>query len=153
MVMGSIFYYLRYSLALLKDKDNLWLHIWNELTQTAGHQLGYSNLVGNTPELTQISKLAANGSGSIVVPGQILYVPFEFWFNMYWTEKYHDDILPPIYNIIMITSNCLITIATKPNYGKLLIASNTHRYISKVKILKIGQSVANILVQRLYGFG
>ena len=30
-----------------------WLHIWNELTQTAGHQAGYANMVGNVPRLTQ----------------------------------------------------------------------------------------------------
>ena len=29
-----------------------WMHIWNELTQTAGHQQGYADMVGNTPELT-----------------------------------------------------------------------------------------------------
>ena len=28
-----------------------WLHVWNELTQTAGHQSGYANLVGNVPKL------------------------------------------------------------------------------------------------------
>ena len=28
------------------------MHIWNELTQSAGHQLGYANMVGNTPTLT-----------------------------------------------------------------------------------------------------
>jgi hypothetical protein len=56
-----------------------WLHIWNELTQTAGHQLGYGNMVGNTPQLTS---LVRNTSGSAVtVPSEILYVPFEFWFN------------------------------------------------------------------------
>eukprot|EP00798_Chlamydomonas_sp_ICE-L_P005467 gene5467-biopygen4683 len=31
-----------------------WMHIWNELTQTPGHQLGYASMLGNTPELTQI---------------------------------------------------------------------------------------------------
>jgi hypothetical protein len=52
----------------------LWLHIWNELTQTAGHQLGYSNMVGNIPRLTSVQK-------NTTVASEILYVPFEFWFN------------------------------------------------------------------------
>jgi hypothetical protein len=64
----------------LKDKDNPWLHIWNELTQTAGHQLGYANMVGNTPKLTSLVKVNSGGS-SVTVPSEILYVPFEFWFN------------------------------------------------------------------------
>jgi hypothetical protein len=55
-----------------------WLHIWNELTQTAGHQLGYANMVGNTPKLTQVTK-TGNSSGR--VESEILYVPLEFWFN------------------------------------------------------------------------
>lgn len=58
-----------------------WLHIWNELTQTAGHQLGYSNMVGNTPKLTTLQKINGNGSGTSSFPSEILYVPFEFWFN------------------------------------------------------------------------
>lgn len=31
-----------------------WLHIWNELTQTAGHLTGYANMVGQTPALTNV---------------------------------------------------------------------------------------------------
>ena len=55
-----------------------WLHIWGELTQTAGHQLGYGTMIGNTPQLTNP---VYNTSGApIVVPGQILYIPLEFFF-------------------------------------------------------------------------
>lgn len=57
-----------------------WLHIWNELTQTAGHQIGYQNMVGNTPNLTSIWTNSA-ASGDLTVPGQILYIPLEFWWN------------------------------------------------------------------------
>ena len=56
-----------------------WLHIWNELTQTAGHQIGYANMVGNTPNLTSI--WTNTGSSPLTVPGQILYIPLEFWWN------------------------------------------------------------------------
>ena len=31
-----------------------WLHIWNELTQESGHQVGYASMVGNVPRLTQV---------------------------------------------------------------------------------------------------
>jgi hypothetical protein len=57
-----------------------WLHIWNELTQTAGHQLGYANMVGNTPKLTSLVKVNSGGAAA-TVPSEILYVPFEFWFK------------------------------------------------------------------------
>ena len=49
-----------------------WLHVWNELTQTAGHQSGYANLVGNVPKLVQAS------AGD--VPSVVLYIPLQFWF-------------------------------------------------------------------------
>ena len=52
-----------------------WLHIWNELTQTAGHQAGYANMVGNVPKLTQFT---ANGNE---VESVELYIPLQFWFN------------------------------------------------------------------------
>jgi hypothetical protein len=55
-----------------------WLQIWNELTQTAGHQVGYAHMVGNVPTLTTPVTGAAN-TGS-VVPGQTLYIPLQFWF-------------------------------------------------------------------------
>ena len=60
-----------------------WLHIWNELTQSAGHQLGYANMVGNTPLLA--TPLVNSSGSSSVVPGQILYIPLEFWSN--WASK------------------------------------------------------------------
>ena len=48
-----------------------WLHIWNELTQSAGHQLGYANMVGNIPALTNAQSATSS---------EILYIPLEFWF-------------------------------------------------------------------------
>lgn len=53
-----------------------WLHIWAELTQTAGHQLGYANMVGNTPALTGV----AGGAAAATVPAETLWIPLEFWF-------------------------------------------------------------------------
>ena len=51
-----------------------WLHIWNELTQTAGHQLGYAHMVGNIPSLTAVKTAATT-------TGEVLYIPLQFWFN------------------------------------------------------------------------
>ena len=50
-----------------------WLHIWNELTQTFGHQAGYATMVGNVPKLVQ--------SSIDTFPSITLYVPLRFWFN------------------------------------------------------------------------
>ena len=50
-----------------------WLHIWNELTQTSGHQAGYATMVGNVPRLVQ--------SSIDSIPSVTLYVPLRFWFN------------------------------------------------------------------------
>ena len=58
-----------------------WLHIWNELTQTAGRSLGYANMVGNSPEMTQMYYNAPTSSTNVTVPGTTLYIPFQFWFN------------------------------------------------------------------------
>ena len=70
-----------------------WLHIWNELTQTAGHSLGYANMIGNTPDLNElqwIQKDTAGGtpltngtldsSDNMLIKGKPLYIPFQFWF-------------------------------------------------------------------------
>lgn len=73
-----------------------WLHIWNELTQTAGHALGYANMVGNTPDLTELVTVtkgatpAANTvsggvfadaeNSKVIVKGKFLYIPLQFWF-------------------------------------------------------------------------
>jgi hypothetical protein len=64
-----------------------WLHIWNELTQTAEKQAGYANMVGNVPRLTQW----VMGGGTAVpfnypcdlnscIPDYTLYIPLQFWF-------------------------------------------------------------------------
>jgi hypothetical protein len=66
-----------------------WLHIWNELTQTAGHQVGYANMVGNVPRLTQVAGEGATAECDLVgcgkdsgsaIPETTLYVPLQFWF-------------------------------------------------------------------------
>jgi hypothetical protein len=56
-----------------------WLHIWNELTQTQGHTLGYAHMVGNIPRLTQL-KARDVGAADVIVDGEVLYIPLQFWF-------------------------------------------------------------------------
>lgn len=48
-----------------------WLHIWNELTQTAGHWEGYKMMVGGKDNLT-----SASGDAS----SNVVFVPLQFWF-------------------------------------------------------------------------
>ena len=61
-----------------------WMHIWNELTQTAGHQSGYANMVGNVPRLTQPVSGAGSATGDCdatsCIPQTTLFVPLQFWF-------------------------------------------------------------------------
>ena len=54
-----------------------WLHIWNELTQTAGHQTGYANMVGNVPALTNVFD---SSGATYTFPETTLFVPLQFWF-------------------------------------------------------------------------
>lgn len=59
-----------------------WLHIWNELTQTAGHAAGYANMVGNTPDLTKVTWVNSTDTSSTIVNSSYntLYIPLQFWF-------------------------------------------------------------------------
>ena len=50
-----------------------WLNIWYELTHKVGQERGYSKMIGDIPDLTNIS--------SVVKPEYYLYVPLIFWFN------------------------------------------------------------------------
>jgi hypothetical protein len=70
----------------------LWLHVWNEMTQSAGHHAGYMNMIGNTPDLTTMRYIYKDASGNyhsndgpvnnsyITVKGKRLYIPLQFWF-------------------------------------------------------------------------
>jgi hypothetical protein len=70
-----------------------WMHIWNELTQTAGHAAGYASMVGNVPRLVQPINAAGQAPAAnpndfafgtvdttAAMPEVTLYVPLEFWF-------------------------------------------------------------------------
>jgi len=57
-----------------------WLHIWNELTQTAGHAAGYANMVGNSADLTSVTEVNKTDTASKTVAAKTLYIPLQFWF-------------------------------------------------------------------------
>ena len=58
-----------------------WIHVWNELSQTAGHALGYANMVGHTPDLVDLSQVnVSTPDASTVVKGKVLYIPLQFFF-------------------------------------------------------------------------
>ena len=60
-----------------------WLQIWNELTQTAGHALGYNRMTGQHPTFqSPATKMVASAGGNrFVVPERTMYIPMQFWFN------------------------------------------------------------------------
>jgi len=72
-----------------------WMHIWNQLTQTAEQLRGYFKMIGNTTQLTYITDptfanvtgpCASSGGPSQVcaprnaLPETTLYIPLLFWF-------------------------------------------------------------------------
>jgi hypothetical protein len=54
-----------------------WLHIWNELTQTAGHWDGYKLMVNGGDVLDEHTCNVAVGGD---VKDHIVFVPLQFWF-------------------------------------------------------------------------
>jgi hypothetical protein len=58
-----------------------WLHIWNELTQTSGHAIGYNRMIGHHPMFQTITTNSAATPPTHTVAGDTLYIPFCFWFN------------------------------------------------------------------------
>lgn len=54
-----------------------WMQVWNELTQTAGHQLGYNSMIGMHPALTTPM---ATGTPADEIAPYTMYIPLTFWF-------------------------------------------------------------------------
>ena len=71
-----------------------WMHIWNQLTMSAGQEKGYYKMIGNTTQLTFITDPSfadIDGpceSGALrqvcvprnALPETTLYIPLQFWF-------------------------------------------------------------------------
>jgi len=54
-----------------------WLHIWNELSQTAGHWSGYEAMVNGVKSVDGTLMTAATG---VSTDARTVYVPLQFWF-------------------------------------------------------------------------
>ena len=71
-----------------------WMHIWNQLSMSAGQERGYYKMVGNTTQLTYITDPSfsdVDGPCESNAPRQVcaprnalpettLYIPLQFWF-------------------------------------------------------------------------
>ena len=57
----------------LDEQYGDWLNIWYELSHKTGQERGYSRMVGDVPELTNINTTNK--------PQYLMYVPLQFWFN------------------------------------------------------------------------
>ena len=53
-----------------------WLHIWNELTQTAGHWEGYKLMVNGSDTIVDDVTLSSHTDAV----NRVLFVPLQFWF-------------------------------------------------------------------------
>jgi hypothetical protein len=56
-----------------------WLDIWWELTHTTEQERGYSRMIGDVAELTELAEVPA--AGGVVKDAYTLYIPLQFWFN------------------------------------------------------------------------
>ena len=54
-----------------------WFTIWWELTHEVGQEEGYARMIGDVPEMTQLSNPDRNGR---IKDRYTLYVPMQFWF-------------------------------------------------------------------------
>ena len=54
-----------------------WLHIWNQLSNSASHDEGYQRMVGN---ITKLTTNKATSTATDTIDEQVLYIPLQFWF-------------------------------------------------------------------------
>lgn len=56
-----------------------WLNIWYELTNSVGKRSGYDRMIGDVPELTELSTLDAECPDNFLKPRYVTWVPFYFY--------------------------------------------------------------------------
>lgn len=54
-----------------------WMDIWYELTHTDSLEWGYRKMIGDVPELTELSEKNENG---LIKPEYTMFIPLQFWF-------------------------------------------------------------------------
>ena len=54
-----------------------WMDIWYELTHDISQERGYAQMIGDTPEITELS--SANETG-LIKPRFEMFIPLQFWF-------------------------------------------------------------------------
>ena len=54
-----------------------WMDIWYELTHDISQERGYAQMIGDTPEITELSTKAENG---LIKPRFEMFIPLQFWF-------------------------------------------------------------------------
>lgn len=58
-----------------------WLNIWYELTHPVGQEYGYAKMIGDVPELTEISALSWDvPENTLLKPNYTMYIPLQFYF-------------------------------------------------------------------------
>ena len=58
-----------------------WMNIWYELTHPAGTERSHAEMIGDVPELYQLSTYQSGDSNKRMKEAQELFVPLYFWFN------------------------------------------------------------------------
>lgn len=54
-----------------------WMDIWYELTHDVNQERGYAEMIGDIPELTELSSADENG---LIKPRFEMFIPLQFWF-------------------------------------------------------------------------
>lgn len=60
------------------DKQyGMWMDIWYELTHSSELEKGYRAMIGDIPQLTELSKKNDDG---LIKPAYTMFIPLQFWF-------------------------------------------------------------------------
>jgi len=58
-----------------------WLNIWYELSHPVGQESGYAKMIGDVPELTEVSTLSWDiPDNTLLKPNYTMYIPLQFYF-------------------------------------------------------------------------
>ena len=126
-----------------------WLNIWYELTHKTGQERGYAKMIGDVPELTNISSQGFNAHQ--------LYIPLQFWFNRnnglalpLIALQYHDVRITLKYRDSV---NCINYVgSTKPGIDKLMSDSYLlidYVYLDSEERKRFAQASHEYLIEQL----